>query len=337
MNLKRVYRKIRWFYPEKYLKWLDKNLIYAGVSTGIENFLSLSFLYSLAFAAFGYSIALVLGQPLISVAVFIAVLFGFQLILDLFIVLIGDRRGKFAENVLPDALQLMAANIRSGLTPDKALLFTARPEFGILEKEIKLAASQAVAGEPLEETLVNLGRRIKSKIINRTFGLIVEGMKKGGEMASLLEQTSEDIRNLKILKKEVSAQVKMYAIFIFFAAGFAAPILFGFSSYLIETFTQIGSTLHLERATSYRTALRGLTLSFVSYPTDFLMFYTFGAMTINSFFASLFIGMIQEGNKKAGIKFIPILLTLNIVLYLVSRMFIVQLTGIFAPTATLPT
>ncbi|MFH8132343.1 MAG: type II secretion system F family protein, partial [Candidatus Aenigmatarchaeota archaeon] len=165
-------------------------MIYAGVEISVEKLLVLSFLYSISF-----SVLLLLFYPIFGNIILIFSLVTFiatHLIIDLVLVLIGDKKGSFAESVLPDALQLMAANIRSGLTPDKALLFSARPEFGVLEKEIRVAASKAIAGEPFEDALSSLVSRIKSRIVNRTFNLIFEGMKKGGEIARLLEQTAED-------------------------------------------------------------------------------------------------------------------------------------------------
>jgi len=334
MKIERIYRRIRWFYPKAYLNWLEKNLIYADVSMGLEKFLSLSFLYGLASAIFVYVLTLILGYPLLSLVALLSAFVGVQLVIDLLIVLVGDRRGKFVEEVLPDALQLMSANIRSGLTPDKALLFTARPEFGILEKEIKLTASKAVAGEPLEEALMSMGERIKSRIISRTFALIVEGMRKGGEMASLLEQTAEDIRNLKLLKKEIAAQVGMYAIFIFISIGMAAPLLFGLSTYLVETMSRIGSAVHVEKAAGY-TAMGGLKISFVAYPPEFLQYYSLAILCMNSFFGSLLVGLLQEGTEKAGIKYIPVLLLLNIVIFTLTRIATVQFIGIITPTVKL--
>lgn len=334
MKVENIYKRIRRFYPKAYVQWLNNQLIYADISISVEKFLSFSFLYSLAFALVAYAALLIGGNFLIAIVALFAVFFGFQLLIDLLIVLIGDKRGKFVEEVLPDALQLMAANIRSGLTPDKALLFTARPEFGSLEKELRFAASKAVAGEPLEEALMAMGNRIKSRIIGRTFALIVEGMRKGGEMASLLEQTAEDIRNLKLLKKEIAAQVGMYAIFIFIAVGLAAPLLFGFSTYLVETMSNIGSTLKLGEATKYAT-VGGLRISFVYFSPDFLRFYSFSLLAINSIFGSLLIGLLQEGNEKAGIKYIPILLLLNISIFLACKFFISHFITVLAPTATL--
>jgi len=330
--IERAYRRIRWIYPKRYVKWLEQNLAYAGIETGIEKFLSLSFLYSLSFSFLLLPFFFWFG--FLALILMLAIFFGSQLIIDLIVILIGDRRGSFAETVLPDALQLMAANIRSGLTPDKALLFSARPEFGVLEKEIKIAAAKAVAGEALEDALLSLGKKIKSRIINRTFNLIVEGMRKGGEIASLLEQTADDIRELKLLKKEIAAQVGMYAIFIFIAVGLASPVLFSFSSHLVETMSTIGSKLKLPENPSY-TAVGGLRFGLVKVSSDFIRAYCLLTLTFSSIFGSLLIGLLQEGKEKAGLKYIPLLLAINFTIYFAARFVLSSLMGFLVPVATL--
>ncbi|MEM5879525.1 MAG: type II secretion system F family protein [Candidatus Aenigmatarchaeota archaeon] len=331
--IEKAHRRIRWLYPKRYVKWLEQNLAYAGIEIRIEKFLALSFLYSLSFSLLLLPLFF-LGFGFLVFVLMLGVFFGVQLVIDLIVILIGDKRGSFAESVLPDALQLMAANIRSGLTPDKALLYSARPEFGVLEKEIKLAAAKAVAGEALEDALLSLGKKIKSRIINRTFNLIVEGMRKGGEIASLLEQTAEDIRELKLLKKEIAAQVGMYAIFIFIAVGLASPILFSFSSHLVETMSTIGSKLKIEETSSY-TTLGSLRFGIVKVSPEFIRLYCLLTLTFSSIFGSLLIGLLQEGREKAGLKYIPLLLAINLTLYFIARIVLSSLMGFIVPVAAL--
>jgi Flp pilus assembly protein TadB len=332
MMMEKFYRKSRILYPNKYFAWLKSNLEYAGMETETERFATLAFLYSFSISMLICSILLITGVGYASLFAFI----GIPVLLVLFhmyVILIGDQRGNFAESVLPDALQLMSANIRSGLTPDKALLFAARPEFGILEKEIKFAASKAVAGEPLEDALTSLGNRIKSRIINRTFTLIVEGMRKGGEIATLLEKTSEDIRDLKILKKEVSAQVGMYVIFIFISIGFAAPLLFAFSAHLVQTMGTIGKGLSTGDTSDYA-VIGSIKFGVLQIPDNFLRNYTIATLAITAFFGSLLLGLLQDGKEKAGIKYIPILLILNISIYLLARIVLASIFGSIAPATT---
>src|SRR3989442_12692962 len=115
----------------------------------------------ISYTFFQFTLLYILGAWLIS-------FFGFFIFTTAIIAMMADRKAEFIEKVFPDALQLMSANIRSGLTPDRALLLAARPEFGALETEIKRAAKEALTGKPLEEAMMEIPKRMGSKIVVRT-------------------------------------------------------------------------------------------------------------------------------------------------------------------------
>jgi archaellum biogenesis protein FlaJ (TadC family) len=156
-------------------------------------------------------------------------------------------------------------------------------------------------------------------------------MRKGGEIASLLEQTAEDIRELKLLKKEIAAQVGMYAIFIFIAVGFASPLLFAFSSHLVETMSNIGSKLKIGEASGYAT-FGSLKLGVVKVSPEFIRSYCLLTLIFSSIFGSLLIGLLQEGKEKAGIKYIPLLLLINFTIYFAAKFILSSIIGFLAPT-----
>jgi len=314
----KIYKTIYRILPLRYKGWISSLLKYADFSIAAERYAGFSIVYSLCLASVTAILFFVLGFSLLLTLVsFFSTFFLFQAFLYSILILISERRRKTVEEVLPDALQLMAANIRSGLTPDKALLLSARPEFGPLEVEIRRAAKRTISGETLENSLEKLSESINSKLLKRSVKLTIEGIKKGGELASLLEQTAEDIRHVKILLKEVSATVLMYIIFIFFAAALAAPLLYAVSTYLVETMTKIGGMLP-ETEVPTPTQI-GITIKRVQIPVEFLRYYSLIAITITSVFGSIIIGLVKEGTEKAGIKFIPILFLISLTIFLVSR------------------
>lgn len=317
----KIYKTVYRILPLRYKNWISSLLKYADFSITPEKYAGFSIVYSLCLASVIAILFFVLGFSLLLIlASFFSTFFLFQAFLYSILILIAERRRKVVEEVLPDALQLMAANIRSGLTPDKALMLSARPEFGPLEVEIRKAAKRTISGETLENSLTKLSESINSKLLKRSVKLIIEGIKKGGELASLLEQTAEDIRHIKILLKEVSATVLMYIIFIFFAAGLAAPLLYSVSTYLVETMTRIGGLLPVTEVPV--PGQIGLTIKKVEIPVEFLRYYSLIAITITSIFGSLIIGLVKEGTEKAGIKFIPILFLLSLSIFLISRVLI---------------
>ena len=54
--------------------------------------------------------------------IFIVLFFMIEFLIHTLITLAAERKAKFVESILPDVLQLMASNLRAGLTPDKAFL-----------------------------------------------------------------------------------------------------------------------------------------------------------------------------------------------------------------------
>lgn len=317
-----IYRTIYRIVPDRYGNWVAKHLTYANFSISPEVFVGFSLIYGLFLGADIAVILYVMGFPIfLALASLAATFILFQASLNSIVILISDARSKAVEEVLPDALLLMAANIRSGLPPDKSLLLAARPEFGPLEVEIRSAAKRTISGKPFDESLKGMSERVDSKLLKRSVNMIIEGIRKGGELGSLLEQTAEDIRQAKVLLKEVSAIVLMYVIFIFFAAAMAAPLLYATSTYLVETMGKIGGAMP-ETEIPTPQQMGTLKITRVQMSGDFLQTYSLISLTITSVFGGLIIGLIRDGHEKAGIKFIPLFFILSITVFFVSKNFI---------------
>jgi len=90
---------------------------------------------------FGFGIALLLAfylNIITKVNLFLLVIslfLSFEFLIYLYLNYKVDKKAKEVEEVLPDALQLMASNLRAGLTTEKALFSSARKEFGILQQD----------------------------------------------------------------------------------------------------------------------------------------------------------------------------------------------------------
>jgi len=209
--------------------------------------------------------------------------------------------------------------MRSGLVPDRAILSSARPEFGPLEKELRKVAKEALSGRPLDEALKEIPKKIKSRILEKTINLLVESMAKGGSITTLLDGIAEDLRQAKILKGEMRSYIIMYVIFIFFAACFGAPLLYSISTFLVETMARFSTAVEVKELPTAAN-IPFLKFSVTSITPDFLITYSFLAIGITSVFGSLLIGLVQEGKESAGLKFIPLLLPLAQTIFFISRL-----------------
>lgn len=319
-----MYRHIAKILPVRIEKEYIKLFKYDDIHADYGKFLGFIFVFGLGLAfAIAFVLSVLFSLPIItSLVVFLITYILLEIMIYSWLSLTAESKGKFVENILPDALQLMAMNLKAGMTTDRALLITARPEFGPLERELKRTGKEILAGREIKYALLDITKGIKSSLVERTIRLIVEGVDSGGELSDLLQQSSEDIQHIKIVEGEIQANVMMYAIFIFFAAGIGAPLLFGVSTYLVGVLGEQFSQFDVNVETQFNIGKGQINVS-----GDFLVMFSLISLTITSFFGGLIIGVVKGGTEKNGLKIFPLLLITALIVFFVVRM---GVAGIFA-------
>ncbi len=222
---------------------------------------------------------------------------------------------KMEEN-FPDFLQLMASNLRAGMTVDRAMLLSARPEFEPLDKEILNVGKEIATGRSIEVALNDMSKRIGSEKIEKTIFLVISGLKSGGNLAILLEETSINMRERSFVEKKASSNVLMYVIFIFIAACIGAPLLFSLSSLLVETLTNVLSGLPEVETTSMTMPF---TLSKVSISINFIKYFSLVFIIAINVLASLVLGLVNKGDERQGLKYIIPMLAIAITIFFAVR------------------
>ncbi len=323
-----MYRLISRIYPKNIKKSYADLFSYMDTKIDPEKFLGFALFFS-----FGLSIAasLLVGR-LVNVPFLILLIAFFIFFLLVFyfnIVLRVDARARFIEDLLPDALQLMSSNLRAGHTTDKALLLSARPEFGPLKDELHMVGKAITMGKEVDEALLEMTKRVRSVKLKKTILLIVSGLKSGGELASLLDQTARNLRQEKFVEQRVRSNVMMYVVFIFSAIGFGAPLLFGLSSFLVEVLTVNLASIDIP-TTSVASSMP-LKFSSVSVSLEFVKMFSIVSLVTSSVLGSFILGLINKGKETRGIKYMPMLITLSLSMFFLVR-FIIKgmLGGLFA-------
>ena len=158
--------------------------------------------------------------------------------------------------------------------------------------------------------------------------MISEGIRSGGELATLLEETARDIRQMELLKKEVQTNVLMYVIFIFMASALAGPILYSVSIYLVEMMSELGSDITIPEEYMARSPMKISTLSTAKGITsDFLIKFALGCIIVTTFFGGLIIGLIETGRELSGLRYVPVLMILAIVIFFITRTIMFDVVG----------
>ncbi|RLG19265.1 hypothetical protein DRN67_03160 [Candidatus Micrarchaeota archaeon] len=307
----RIYpAKVQAFF-EQLLKEADIDIpykTYLGTATLITLFVMIvSFLVSSVFLGVLYA----LGAMLIAA---ILVLFLFYLAP----LMAADSRARAVEKVLPDAFLMVAANIRAGMTVENAILASAKPEFGPLELEIKRLSTKTFAGTPLRDALKEMSDRVRSKSLKRGIALLIEGNALGGQMASLLYEIAQDLRNKQALQREINNATIMYTIFIVFSTLFASPVLFATSVYYNTISAQITSEIGDVGDAPAGAMMFGSTQGLMSGPPlspNELKLFAIAAILVTSLFAAFTLAQIRSGKLIAGIKYAPLFVLVAIGLF----------------------
>lgn len=308
-----VYRLFARIFPRNIKESIRKLLEYSNIEVDVNRFMGFQLLFSfllsviVAFYAWiflKYSIWIVFGVFFVSTQAFVY----------MWLLLSADKKGRFIESVLPDALQLMSSNLRTGVTIDKALFMAARPEFGPFKKELDRVGKEVAVGKDLVKSLKDLSLRIKSAKLEKTVYLIVSGIRSGGDLAPLLEKTAQDLRNQEIMDKKIRASIDMYKIFIFIAIGLAAPFLFALSSIVVEVLTKSFAGVEMPKSTIMPIAFGGMSMSIGFVKTFSLVF-----ISTNCILGSLVLGLISKGKAKEGAKYIIPLIFLSVGVFFAVR------------------
>ncbi|HIE34472.1 MAG TPA: hypothetical protein EYP86_04975 [Candidatus Altiarchaeales archaeon] len=312
-----IYLIIARILPDKLRKDFNQLMMYSNLNMDSDSFLGFIISFGLLFSLiFGYVINMlgIMSFFIVAPVTFITTEAFFYIVV-LFSV---DSKTRAVEEVLPDALQLMSSNIRAGLTTDKALLLAARPEFGPLADEIRRVGRETMTGRNLAYALMKTTKRIKSESLKRTIDLIVNSIRSGGKLADLLDQTANDLRDQAMIKKEISAGVLMYVIFIFVAIVFGAPLLFAMSSFLVKILTK---NMRIISESMPSGGMQGAPISMtnINLSQDFINMYAIVSLAVTSVFGSIIIGLILKGDGKAGIKYLPVMLLIGIGLFFLGK------------------
>ncbi|MBS3113313.1 type II secretion system F family protein [Candidatus Woesearchaeota archaeon] len=210
------------------------------------------------------------------------------------------QRTKEMEDVLADFLSIFNDNLKTGMTLDKALWRAIKPEFGVLSNEIKIAAKRVMTGDDIVSALEDFVNKYDSITLRRAFSLITESMRGGGEISYVIDKVIDDIKKTTALKERMIANTISYTIFITAIVLGIAPSLFSLSYYLLSMIDTFSKNI---LSTATLSSVMGKISIAIALP-DFITFSRLALMTI-AFFAAMIVSIINKGDIRGGIKYIP--------------------------------
>ncbi len=307
------------FYPKTLRDTYKKNIINAGIETSPEKYhnsifrliIIISMISSILLYFFKMS-------PFYSFLIFVLlnIFFYFKISLK------SSARVKKMEGFFPDVISLMASNLRAGITTDRAFLLSARPEFDPLDKEILKTGKEIATGKDIISAFKKMSKGIDSKKISKVITLIISGLKAGGNISDLLEETSRNMKQKEIIEKKAASAISMYVIFIFIAAGLGAPLLFGLGSVLVEIVINLAS-----KTPDLSVTQMDLPLTFNKVPIslNFIIYFSVLFIIITDLISSLVIGLVNKGEGKAGLRLAIPMIVISLTIFFIIRVILSKL------------
>ena len=291
--------------PDKYLVIIQENLIRSGMYVKASDLMTLVILGGVLFGLLGLVLFIAIGiDPLIGMIVGlltpVGIVFGWLFFLM-------ERRVDAIEQTTPDFLRQIASLLRAGIGIETALEDISKQGGGPLNDELKRAVIEIKIGSTFDDALLSMGDRLKSKTLDRTFRMILEGKRVGGSLSDVIETVAEDLRSVLALKRERRANVMMSVMFLIIAAIIAAPFALGMIMIYSGFIGNLGKPNPLYDA-SYIAAS--------------------GYIIIHSIIAGLLIGIVLYGSARKGVKFSLILAPVAFGIFYVIKTFGMMFIGV---------
>jgi flagellar protein FlaJ len=291
--------------PDKYLVIIQENLIRSGMYVKASDLMTLVILGGVVFGLLGLVLFIAIGiNPLIGMIVGlltpVGIIFGWLFFLM-------ERRVDAIEQTTPDFLRQIASLLRAGIGIETALEDISKQGGGPLNDELKRAVIEIKIGSTFDDALLSMGDRLKSKTLDRTFRMILEGKRVGGSLSDVIETVAEDLRSVLALKRERRANVMMSVMFLIIAAIIAAPFALGMIMIYSGFIGTLGKPNPLYDA-SYLAAS--------------------GYIIIHSIIAGLLIGIVLYGSARKGVKFSLILAPVAFGIFYVIKTFGMMFIGV---------
>ncbi|MBI5679962.1 MAG: type II secretion system F family protein [Methanobacterium sp.] len=266
--------------PESYILGIQETLIRSGMYVKASDLITLGLLTGIALSILGFILSSLLGVfPLIGAIVGLIAPSAF---IGAWIFFMMERRVDAIEQSTPDFLRQVSSLLRAGVGLETALEDVAKHGGGPLNDELKRAVIEIKIGSTFDEAILSMGGRLKSKNLDRTFRMILEGRRTGGSLSDVIETVAEDLRAVLALKRERKANVMMSVMFLIIAAIIAAPFALGMAMTYSGFIESLGKPNPM--ASAAVTAAGGYII-------------------IHSIIASLLIGIIMYGSARKGVKF----------------------------------
>ncbi len=212
--------------PEMYLSKFQEFLLSGAIFTDASKVLAIIIIF-LFLSESAFVIALMyLNLPVSVMILPLFILPG----LFTYVVVQQERRAQEIERTAPDFLRQLSSMLQVGLSFENAMEDMSQYGEGPLYDEMRRTIVEIRMGRNFDDAWRAMSKRLKSKELERVFGIILDGRKSGSSISKVLSDVSDDLRELMALKRERKSSVMMSVMFLLISAVIATPFSIGMVS-----------------------------------------------------------------------------------------------------------
>ncbi|MBQ6512285.1 type II secretion system F family protein [Methanobrevibacter sp.] len=264
--------------PEKYLSKLQEFLLSGAIFTEASRVLAMIIIFILA-----SEIALTFTLTLLNLPVSLLILPFFTIPgLFTYVVVQQERRVQEIEKTSPDFLRQLSSMLQVGLSFENAMEDMSQYGEGPMYDEMRRAIIEIRMGRNFDDSWRAMSKRLKSRELERVFSIILDGRKSGSGISGVLEDVSDDLRDLLALKRERKSSVMMSVMFLLISAIVATP----FAIAMVSVYSSFMQSYGMESDIILTAPVAGEIY-----------------LIIHSVLVSFIISLIMYGEFKKGIKF----------------------------------
>ena len=212
--------------PEKQLSKLQEFLLSGAIFTDASKVLAMLIIFILV-----SEIALTLTLTILNLPASVLILPLFVIPgLFTYVVVQQEKRAQEIEKISPDFLRQLSSMLQTGLSFENAMEDMSQYGEGPLYDEMRRTIIEIRMGRNFDDAWRAMSKRLKSKELERVFGIILDGRKSGSSISKVLSDVSDDLRDLMALKRERKSSVMMSVMFLLISAVIATPFAIGMVS-----------------------------------------------------------------------------------------------------------
>ena len=280
--------------PEKYLSKFQEFLLSGAIFTDASVVLATLILFIVLAEIILDVFVTFFNMPL---SVLILPLFIVPLLI-IYIVYQQEKRASEIERTAPDFLRQLSTMLQVGLSFENAMEDMSQYGEGPLYDEMRRTIVEIRMGRNFEDAWRAMSRRLKSRELERVFGIILDGRKSGSSISKVISDVSDDLRDLLALKRERKSAVMMSVMFLLISAVIATPFAIG----MVGVYSNFMQSYGMNSEIIFTAPIAGEIY-----------------LVIHSILVGFIISIIMYGNIKSGIKFsLPLACAAFAIFYIIS-------------------